>query len=182
MIVANVLNSLGTHARGPLYLVPNRSVARAAHVPVGRTLHLIDIENLAGGDFSVVEMASAAEAYRETAAVAAMDHVVTAVGVSALLSAVKAGFSGRMVVGRGVDGADHALLKVVANPERIAAQYDRIVIGSGDHIFCEAARELRARGIAVGVVSRAERLSRHLARAATFVREIPTKADLQDAA
>ena len=33
----------------PLYAVPERRIGREAYVPAGRTLHLVDLENLMNG-------------------------------------------------------------------------------------------------------------------------------------
>src|SRR5690242_20102968 len=71
-----------------LYLAPDRRVARVHHVPAGRTLHLIDLENLMGGPFeSAATMQSASDWYQKTAPVVVGDHVIVAVNPMLALEA-----------------------------------------------------------------------------------------------
>ena len=60
----------------------------------------------------------------------------------------------RLVGGRGVDGADRALLETVNDFDWTASRFDRVVIGSGDGIFVQVVDTYRAVGIVVGVVAR----------------------------
>ena len=124
------------------------------HLPAGRTLHLVDIENLAGGsaaDAAVV--AEAVERYRRTIAVTDDDHVIVGSGPTLAVTAGRAWPGARLVLGRGVDGADRALLEAT-DPAFVAARFDRVVIGSGDHAFAPLVAELRRRGTAVVVTRR----------------------------
>ncbi|WP_373065396.1 NYN domain-containing protein [Gemmatimonas sp.] len=157
--------------RHHLYLVPERRVPRASHAPAGRTLHLLDLENLAGGPkVAQSELDAAVAMYREAAALSHHDLVVVAVNPALAVAAGRTCSGARVVVRGGPNGADEALLSVVADREWVAARFDRVVIGSGDGIFTELANDLRALGIAVGVIAQAVRVSSRLARAATFVR------------
>jgi hypothetical protein len=71
-------------------------------------------------------------------------------------------------VGHGLDGADLALLDDV-DPDFVSAHYDRVVVGSGDHLFCSIVSTLRPLGLVVLVVARAESISRDLRRLAPFL-------------
>lgn len=137
-------------------------------IPRGRTLHLIDIENLAGATRDLAGLVAAGEAYRRSIEVRPDDHVVVGCDASILLAAHLVFPGARVVPGRGPDGADRALL-ACEHPDDIAARYDRVVIGSGDGAFCGLVWELRRRGVAVCVASRRKALSRDLRRAAGLV-------------
>jgi hypothetical protein len=134
------------------------------HRPAGRTLHLLDVENLSGGRAAGPRaVAPALAAYRRTVTCGADDHVVLGSGPLLALAAGRSWPGARLVVGRGVDGADRALLRA-ADPEFLAARFDRVVVGSGDHAFADLVAALRARGVAVVVVSRPSALSAELRR------------------
>jgi len=166
-----------------LYAVSPRRFPRAQHVPPGRTLHLVDLENLMGGPWTGTHMLLQAIAlYKAGASVVDGDHVVVAVN-PALLPITKAAWpSPRVLSGRGPDGADLALLAWVNDDRFIAERYDQIIIGSGDGIFEEMVTRFRSHGLPVGVVSRGRSLSSGLANAATFVRLLPNLAPPEVAA
>lgn len=134
-------------------------------LPRGRTLHVIDVENLVGG--SAVDLdavAPALAAYRRSVAVAEIDHVVLGTGPRLAFAAKVAWPGAQLRVGRGVDGADRALLTALES-RFVAARYGRVVVASGDHAFCGLVSSLRALGTAVVVVTRDElSLSRPLRR------------------
>ena len=71
------------------------------------------------------------------------------------------GSGARFVQGRGLDGADNALIDVIRN-EPVASRSSRLVLVSGDHAFADPIAELRAKGIRTTVVSRPGSLSREL--------------------
>jgi hypothetical protein len=168
-----------THSIGPashrnLYAVPERRVARAAFVPAGRSLHLVDVENLMGGpELGDTALHEALAGYRTSAPVSEGDHVIIGANPQLGLAAKTAWPSARLVVRGGPDGADIALLEAVRDVDFIAARYDQIVVGSGDGAFEVVAREFRSRGIAVGVVSLRRGLSYALGTSASFVRLMP---------
>lgn len=124
------------------------------HHPIGRTLHLIDVENLVGGVAAGRDaVAPALDAYRRTIDIGPEDHVVLGTGTE-LAFAAKATWPGALLrIGRGIDGADRALLSVL-DPAFIASHYHRLVVGSGDHAFAPMVADLRARRMAVVVVAR----------------------------
>lgn len=143
---------------------------RDPRLPAGRSLHLIDVENLIGGPMAGVEAIGQANvAYRSTVTVRAGDHVVIGVNPALLLDMATAWPGARPVVGHGPDGADHALL-AQTRPDDVAARFDRLVIGSGDAIFSGLTAESVRNGLVVLVVSRRESLSRILAVAAQHIR------------
>ena len=89
------------------------------HGTPGRTLHLIDVENLVGGSTArPTQVADALGAYRATVAIGPGDHVVIASGRRLLVAAGLAWPGARLLLGTGVDGADRALLDA-AQPERL---------------------------------------------------------------
>jgi hypothetical protein len=135
--------------------------------PAGRTLHLIDVENLVGGVAAGVEaVGTALDAYRATVAVGPEDHVVLGSGTE-LAFASKAAWPGALLrIGEGMDGADRALLSVL-DPAFIASHYHRLVVASGDHAFAPMVAAVRAHRTAVMVVVRDRRsLSGELRRLA----------------
>ena len=157
-----------------LYEVPRRRIPRAKHVPPGRALHLVDLENLMGGPHAgLVVMRGAIAHYQDAASVTDGDHIV--VGVNpVLLPITKAVWpSPRIEPGWGPDGADLALLRWVEDDRFIGARYDRIVVGSGDGIFQGMVKKFRSHGLPVGVVSRKRSLSNALGCAATYVSLLP---------
>jgi len=160
--------------RRHLYCIPRRVVRREPWVPGGRTLHLIDIENLMGGPLQGLEaLHSACRVYRELVGLRPHDHVVVACNSALAMPAGLAWHKSRILVGNGPDGADIALLGQLKDLEWTASRYDRVVVGSGDGIFAKAVRGLTQLGIPVGVTSRPHALAYLLASAATFVVFLP---------
>jgi len=105
-------------------------------VPAGRALHLIDIENLMGGPQAGRDaIPLATEGYLATVSMMPDDLIVVATNPHLWLPA-KLAWPGALVLSaRGRDGADRALISQVADVERIASRFDRLVIGSGDGIL-----------------------------------------------
>lgn len=167
-----------------LYVVPDRKVTRRRYVQPGRTLHLVDLENLMGGPFAGrAAIRRAVREYRAEAGVAAADLVVVATNPALLVEAAVAwSGGGRFLAGGGEDGADLALLDVVQDACWIAERFDRVVIGSGDGLFSDAAAALRRLGVVVGVVARHGRMSRRLAASSTYQRLLPALDHEQEAA
>lgn len=139
------------------------------HLPAGRTLHLVDLENLAGGSSaSPGDVEEALSSYERIAPFGVHDHRVVACG-KGLVFPVGDRWPGALVrYARGVDGADRLLL-AAADPVDVAARFDRVVVASGDHFFADLVVELDGRGVGVCVVSRRRSLSRRLAGAAPLV-------------
>lgn len=157
-----------------IYAVPTRLCARASHVPVGRTLHVLDVENLAGADHRNPRViASALCAYRGAIQVESADHVEIAAHPRLLFAANAAWPGARLLAGEGADGADLALIATLKDVDQIAARYDRVIFGSGDAIFTFVASSLAERGIVVGVVARRRSVARRLRTVAHFTIELP---------
>jgi hypothetical protein len=134
-----------------------------------RTLHVVDIENLAGAAIpSLGQVTEVQGLYVARLAFGADDQVVMAASHLALLNAALGWPHARYRVRSGPDGADLELLDVLLH-EDVAGRFTHVVIGSGDGGFSQAAAGLMARGVGVTVVSRRGSLSAALARAALDV-------------
>jgi len=134
-----------------------------------RGLHLIDIENLAGGGKPSFEQIRVVQGiYVGHVPLGALDQVVVASSHLTLLSAALGWPHARYRIRSGPDGADLELLDVLLY-EKIAARFTRVVIGSGDGAFARTAASLVAAGVQVIVVSRRNSLSSRLAFAASGV-------------
>jgi hypothetical protein len=147
---------------------------------VGRTLALADIENLCGVDPRTLEaeqVARVLERFRIDAGLRPDDLMVVGANPRLALRVGPAATGCLLRFGSGPDGADQALLGELADPAWIDRRFDRVVIGSGDHIFTDAVATLnhltRVRTI---VVSRLAGLSQHLRRVAQEVHFLPALA------
>ena len=153
-----------------------RLIAPDHHQPPaepGRVLHLLDAENLLGGPgFTLAEAIQARAAYEAVAPGGRVNQVVLSTSHYAAPAAWFAWpRSVRRLVRSGPDGADEALLAVIAT-EGLELRFDRVVLGSGDGIFAFAVARLQASGCQVTVVTRPEALSRQLRLAVRDVRFI----------
>lgn len=120
----------------------------------GRTLYLVDIENMVGS--SAPTRSEVAQIERRICAAVqpcAGDHTVVAASHHNAL-AMSLGWTGtaQRKWRSGIDGADLALLEAVADIPWIAERYRRVVIASGDHAFTFAVASLRAAGVEVIVI------------------------------
>jgi hypothetical protein len=126
---------------------------RCSHAP-GRTLHVIDVENLVGGTAAgTAAVRPALVNYRGSVVVRADDHVLLGSGPTLAMAAGLAWPGAQLKLGHGIDGADNALLGAL-DPDYVAKHYDRVVLASGDHAFAGLVSALRARCVAVLVVTR----------------------------
>ena len=142
-----------------------------------RRLHLVDIENLAGGSLpSLSQVCEAQGLYAGCLAFGAMDQVEVASSHLTLLNAALGWPHAHYRVRSGPDGADLALLDVLRH-ENVARRFTHVAIGSGDHLFAEEAAHLAAQGVWVTVVSRRRSLSPRLALAAREVIFLDTAAE-----
>ena len=124
--------------------------------PKGRTLHLVDLENLLGDERCSGVGRAGLERYLELARwdpgdqtiVAAHPELIRQIGFDAPVPC-------NLHATRGDDSADRMLL-AHAPAELVVARYDRLVLGSGDGIFVRLARTVRAAGVPVLVVARSE--------------------------
>jgi hypothetical protein len=134
-----------------------------------RTLHLVDIENLAGTGLPAErEVAVIRLAYAARVGIGEMDQVIIGCNHKALPSAGFGWPEARYLVRSGPNGADNELLGVISG-ENVAARFDHVVIASGDGAFTSAAAALRSTGPKVTVVSRRIGLARTLRLAAQNV-------------
>jgi hypothetical protein len=150
-------------------------MATALVVPkpvTGRSIHLIDVENLLGGpDFAELDVIELMAEYSSLVDRRPLDHVVIASCHRAAPATWFGCLEARRLVRSGPDGADLALVGVIEQ-ENLAARYDRIVIGSGDGIFAEPAALLQTLGASVTVVAPVRGLSPKLKFAAKDIRFI----------
>jgi len=121
-----------------------------------RTLHLVDLENLAGGpDADAVSVRRVMAGYLAVSGWCFGDLVTVAVNPGLARRVIwDLDFGRNAHTATGVDGADLALLTHAA-PEFVERRAGRLVIGSGDHIFIPRALAVRDRGVGVLVVARA---------------------------
>src|SRR6476619_3167976 len=128
-----------------------------------RTLHLVDIENLAGDPFATkADVLDALDGYLEVAGYRDGDSVIVAANPGLIREiAFDLPMACNVHAARGKDGADLILL-AQAEPGWVAERFDRLVIGSGDAAFSETALAVRDLGTPVVVVSRPASLSRRL--------------------
>lgn len=139
-----------------------------------RTLHLVDLENLVGDPAAgKVEALEAFEHYLDLADHRPDDHVLVAANPGMIC---EIGFDTpvpcSMHAARGKDGADLALLSFV-EPAQVAARFDRLVIGSGDGEFADAAIAVRERRTPVVIVTRRGSLSGRLQGVGLGIRFLP---------
>lgn len=131
-----------------------------------RTLHLIDIENLAGSPLpSLAQVQQLRTLYRTRLNPGAADHVVLACNHLAFRTAGFGWLDSRHMIRSGKDGADRELLDVMHH-ENIAQRFARVAIASGDGAFADEATRLAKLGCQLIVISRKEALSARLALAA----------------
>lgn len=129
---------------------------------VGRRLFLVDIENAVGRavlDERIIEDVRIRLSKDYGIKVDEMVVIGTSHSMNMFTASIWKG--ARQVFGRGVDGADRALLKVMVE-EGVGERFDEVVLVSGDGIFADAVRALRADGVKVIVDSRAKSLSYRL--------------------
>ena len=147
---------------------PRRPDGKRGRYPA-RTLHLVDIENLAGAALpSLGRIREVHLLYAVRPGLGGLDQVVVASSHLAWLNAALGWPDARYRVRSGPDGADLELLDVLYY-ENVAGRFTHIVIGSGDGAFATAAAGLAAAGARVTVVSRRHGLSAKLALAADEV-------------
>lgn len=137
-----------------------------------RTYHLLDVENLACGCGAY---SHARADYEAAVGVGPNDVIVVGCDISQLFAVHDVFPTCRLHPGRGPDGADLALIDaVVLDLDRMAEQFDRLVIGSGDHIFATVAHRARAAGLVVEAAARELTMSADLYLAVDRFRSLPS--------
>ncbi|MBA2632897.1 MAG: hypothetical protein H0U86_07870 [Chloroflexi bacterium] len=113
----------------------------------GRTLHLVDLENLIGDPYAKGRMVTDALASYLCAAAWRPGDLVYVASCPPVIAEI--GFTPpvpcRLFAARGEDGADLQLL-AHAPPELVRRRVERLVIGSGDHIFAPVCSRPSRRG------------------------------------
>jgi hypothetical protein len=149
-----------------------RGEARRARADVcwgrGRRLVVVDLENIAGGP---CHTEACAEWVRRRLADEGLlrpgDHVTVAVDEGALPSVVWVWRGSVCRWGHGKDGADLALVDVLA--DRVHERFDEVVVASGDGIFADTVLDLVGHGVRVVVASHAGSLNPRLSAVASEV-------------
>jgi len=138
--------------------------------PNGRTVHLVDVENLMGSAAFTAEAVAKVAAEYAVVADFRPDHFTVLASSHYAASAAWFGWpEARRLVWSGQDGADLALVDVILT-EDLDRRFDRVIVASGDGIFSSPCAWLQQRGCSVTVVCRRSSLSRRLAFAVRDVR------------
>jgi hypothetical protein len=128
-----------------------------------RSLHLVDIENLAGtGRPEPGQVGELYCLYRLRVGLATMDQVVVALSEFTVRNVGGCWPGARYLVRSGPNGAALELLAVIEQ-EHVTERFANVIIASGDGTFTAAAASLAAVGCAVMVISRRGALSNQLA-------------------
>jgi hypothetical protein len=134
-----------------------------------RTLHVVDIENLAGAAIpTLFQVNMVQDWYLTRLGFGAADQAVLASSHLGFINTALGWPHARYRVRSGRDGADLELIDVLEH-EDVARRFNHVVIGSGDGMFGQVAKSLRERGVRVTVVSRPGSLAVVLAKAAQDV-------------
>lgn len=139
-------------ARAERKLVP--TYRDGSQLRQGRTLHLVDIENLIGDGGATTQMIRTVwETYRAVAGIHEGDTVfigcASYTGRNALLAIQD---NVRFIWRNGEDGGENALMDMV-DPGWAARRFEWVVIASGDGGFVPWVRQARARGIKTWLIS-----------------------------
>ena len=130
-----------------------------------RTLHLFDLENLAGDPRVSTDTALLVFGdYLHAAHWQPGDHMIVASNpglIGRVMYDLPVAANVHAMPGR--DGADTKLL-ACAPPELVVKRYGRLVVGSGDGIFAARAATARDGGVTVEVVARPDGCSTRLHR------------------
>ncbi len=142
----------------------------------GRTLHLVDIENLAGApatwmDERIVMLISQ---YLQEASWSPGDSLVVASNPDLMRSLAfklaESGIAHRALCGYGTDRADNLLLSAV--PNDVSGRFGRVVVGSGDRAFLPLVSRLKGTTTTLVVLGAGQPYWK-LSRAANDVCQLP---------
>jgi hypothetical protein len=138
----------------------------------GRALHVLDIEYLSGGPSNHQPDAVrwTLDRFEDTAQRREGDHAIGAASHWFYARTLfECGDHMRYLpAGGGPDAADRRLLAEV-DPTWVASHYDRVVLGSGDHIFEDLVIDLRGSKVRTWVVGYRHNMSHRLVQAADEV-------------
>lgn len=134
-----------------------------------RTLNLVDLENLVGGDVREVwsQFVDVVDTRYDDHSTVAVSRRHAAAAFFALPTRMQ-----RVIGANRPDGADLALIDSV-EIAWVAANFGQVVIASGDHIFAPMARQFRQAGLGVIQVLGAGACSAELYRQCTEHRYLP---------
>lgn len=141
---------------------------RGYHHPLvpGRSMHLIDIENLCGSShLTLDQVRTARQRYVDTGLCREGDLVVVASSRGNFLSSAYGWPSARYLTRDGMDGADLCLAEVISE-ERLPSRFEKVVVASGDGGLAPFVVNLADSGVDTVVVSTSDRLSRQMRLAA----------------
>lgn len=145
---------------------------RSEELRRGRTLHVIDVENLVGtGCVRAEEAGWVMSRYRAEVGIDPRDLAVVACNPAVAYDVYPAWPEARLRVRHGENGADLALLDEM-HPDDIERRFARVIIASGDHIFSTAAWALRRAGVVVAVAVGRGGLAGDLRRAASAIYDL----------
>lgn len=130
---------------------------RASNAPAlyGRTLYVVDVENMVGScELTAAEVIAVQARIYSAVRPDNRDHTVIAASHHNATAAYF-GWAGpvQRLARSGKDGADTVLLEAIGDIAWIAGHYDRVVLASGDHIFANAVAALKAAGVRVIVIT-----------------------------
>lgn len=127
---------------------------RGNRLAEGRTMMLVDIENLCGtGLVGVADVIAVKEMLWRVVELPRQAQVTVATSAPAtIVDAGRAWPEARALFRPGHDGADHCLLAVIRE-ENLGKRFAHVVIASGDGIFSAGVGQLRAQGVLVTVVA-----------------------------
>ena len=146
-------------------------------IHIERTIVITDLENACGGSHMVSKSHKAVRRAIDCLLGVSPHFLIYSTGPKAMWECPEIWFTwngsgARFVQGRGLDGADNALIDVIRN-EPVASRSSQLVLVSGDHAFAGPVAELRAKGIRTTVVSRPGSLSKELASQADQICWLP---------
>lgn len=120
-----------------------------------RTLHLVDIENMAcSSHLTHEDVAKTQQRIHAAVELRPGDHTLIAASHHNALATYYGWVGSAQRSARsGQDGADMVLLEAIEDIRWVADRYQRVVLASGDHIFAFAVANLKAAGLEVVVIS-----------------------------
>jgi hypothetical protein len=145
-------------------------VTDSTPVVQGRSLHLVDLDDLVGRDASIARVKDVIDAYLAAARWEPDDHVVVAADCGSLGDvAFELDTGWRLLAAR---GADHGLLHTT-DAKLVARRYDRLIVGSGDAAFADLVTAVNRNHGDAWVVAHERRLDPQLRQAASWVVTLP---------
>ncbi|MEY4174936.1 MAG: hypothetical protein RI900_2101 [Actinomycetota bacterium] len=140
--------------------------------PTQRRLVLVDIENIVGGSHSTeADVERALQRLRRAIGIRTDDVWITACGPTLLTTAMGL-FHSRVLLGRGLDGADRQLVEYL-RPDQVVHRYAAVALASADgRAFAEPVARLAAAGVPTDIYVGSGQPGHALARAARSITAI----------